>query len=235
MAIEMFEFTTTIVAIFATWSMLSALYGKANPLRSWAQTSYIGFTLGISLVAIWDFIYKQGIVPVMNGDWLMSLGLIGGVLMLSRLSKKYHAFARIPIAISVGTSLGLSLRSNVVSGFLAQIQAMMAPIIVDGGFMPSFYNLTTFVSSLLILTFFLYTAEVKGPLKVSSKLGEYCLYIGLGAIYAQNYMGRLGLLIGYFQTIMVPWKVPYTIGIGILVLAIVLILDRKGILEKYAN
>jgi len=97
-------------------------------------------------------------------------------------------------------------------------------------------NSTITISVVLMLSFFLYSTELKGPLRWSSKLGEYSLYIALGAVFAQTFMGRLGLLVGFMQSITEPaWKLPYTFGFLAIVLAGVLILDRYNLLEKYSD
>jgi biotin transporter BioY len=87
-----------------------------------------------------------------------------------------------------------------------------------------------------MLTFFLYSTEQTGILRHTAKAGEYALYIALGAVFAQTFMGRLGLFVGYMVSITDPaWKVPWTFGLFAVVLGGILIMDRYGILEKYAD
>jgi hypothetical protein len=87
-----------------------------------------------------------------------------------------------------------------------------------------------------MLSFFLYTVEQKGVLKWSARLGEYLMYVSFGAIFAQTFMGRLGLFVGYIQSITDPaWKIPYTLGFAVFVLAAIILMDRYGIIEKWAD
>jgi hypothetical protein len=165
-----------------------------------------------------------------------ALGILLGLLMILRLFPKYSYISRIPIAISLGANLAISLRTTIFTGFISQIQATIVPFWIPGNLYQSILNTTISISVVLMLSFFLYSTELKGPLKYTSKLGEYSLYVALGAVFAQTFMGRLGLLSGYMQSILDPaWKIPYTFGFLVIVFAGVLILDRYGLLEKYSD
>ena len=46
-------------------------------------------------------------------------------------------------------------------------------------------------------------------------------------------MGRLGLVIGFLQSYTIPdWKTPYLLASMALVLALIMYMDRAGLLEK---
>jgi len=225
-----------ILSIITTWAMYSQLTGKPNPFYSLAQATYVGLALALNFTVSFWFIWNNGIVPITQGRWFMGIGIILGAIMVLRVSKKYRPYSRIPLAIAIGTGLALSLRTQVFTGFVDQVRSLMYPLFIAGDLKTSLYNTTLTVNTILMLTFFLYTFEQKGALRTSARLGEYSLYIGLGAYFAQVFMGRLGLLVGYMQEITDPsWKVPYSLGIGVLMLAVILGLDRYKILEKVEN
>jgi len=234
--VEFYEFTYTLVAILASWSMYATLYGKPTPFRSWAESSFIGFTMGLNLVVTVNYVWRTGWEPVSRGNLMPAIGIVLGLLMILRLFPKYSYISRIPIAISLGTNLAISLRTTIFTGFINQIQATIVPFWVQGNLYQSLVNTTVSVSVILMLTFFLYSTELKGPLRYTSKAGEYVLYIALGAVFAQTFMGRLGLLSGFMQSILDPsWKIPYSVAAIVIVLAGTLILDRYGLLEKYSD
>lgn len=231
-----YDFVIFVLAIITTWSMYLQLYGKPNPFYSFAQATYMGAAFGLDLVVTLLFLYTAGFIPITQGDWYMGIGFILGFATLTRLSKRYAWVSRIPLAIAVGTGLGLGIRTTIFSGFLAQISSLIAPFGTPSDAVTSFYNVSIVLSTLFMLTFFLYTTERKGVVGVSSKIGEYALYIGLGAYFAQVFMGRAGLLVGYMQNITTPaWKTPYSIGIGVLLLATVMLMDKYGMLEKLSD
>lgn len=231
-----YDFMIFILAMIATWAMYLQLYGKSNPFYSIAQATYMGTSFGLDMVVSLLFIYNSGYIPITQGDWFMSLGLIFGIITVLRLTKKYAWLARVPLAISIGTGLGLMLRTQIFSGFLNQIESLILPLYVPGDVKASLYNTSIILATLFMLSFFLYTVRFTGTIRTSARIGEYALYVGLGAYFAQVFMGRLGLLVGYMQEITTPgWKAPYAIGIGILMLAIVIVMDRYGVLEKYSD
>jgi hypothetical protein len=234
--VEMYEYTYTVVAILATWSMYATLYGKPSIFRSWAENSYIGFTMGLNIVVTADYVYRTGLLPLADGRFFPAVGILLGLLMVLRLIPKYSYISRIPIAISIGANLGLSLRTRIFTAFISQISSTLVPLYVAGDMYQSLVNTTISVSVVLMLTFFLYSTEQTGILRYSAKAGEYALYIALGAVFAQTFMGRLGLFVGYMVSITDPaWKVPWTFGLAAVVLGGILIMDRYGILEKYAD
>lgn len=234
--VELYEYTYTLVAILASWSMYATLYGKPSPFRSWAENSFIGFTMGLNIVVTADYVWRTAVDPLSRGVWFPFLGILLGVLMVLRLFPRYSYISRLPIAISIGTNLGLSLRAQIFTGFINQIRATVVPLYVADDLYQSLVNTTISVSVVLMLTFFLYSTELVGPLRYSARAGEYILYIALGAVFAQTFMGRLGLLVGYMQSITEPaWKIPYTLTFAVIVLGGILILDRYGVLEKYSD
>jgi len=234
MIVSTYDFTVAIVAIFITWSLYTQFLGKPTPFRSLAENAYIGVGMGmVTVINIW-YMWTEGISPILRGEYWMLSAIILSIMMFSRITPKYNYIARVPLTIAVGTSLGLALRTQINSNFILQVKAMIIPLWVDGNLYQTISNLTNVIGGLLLITFFIYTTEQKGPLKHSSQLGEYVLYIGLGTLFAQTFMGRLSMFTGYMQQITDPqWKIPYTIGIALLVFAASIIMDRRGLLEKY--
>lgn len=234
MTVSFFDFTVAIVGIFCTWSLYTQFFAKPTPFRSFVSNAYIGIGMGmVTVINIW-FIYNNGILPMIRGEWWMVIGVVLAALMMSRVNRKYSYIARLPLAISVGTGLGLGLRTQITTSFIKQVLAMVVPPIVPGDIIQSIYNTTNLIAALCLITFFIYTRELKGPLSYTSRLGAAFLYIGLGTIFAQTFMGRLSMFTGYMQDIMTPeWKIPYALGIAAIIFVATLIMDRLGILEKY--
>ena len=234
MTVSLYEFTATIVGIFCTWGLYTQFFAKPTPFRSFASNAYIGIGMGmVTVINIW-FIYNNGILPMMRGEWWMAIGIALAALMISRINRKYSYLARLPIAITVGTGLGLGLRTQITTSFIYQVLAMVVPPIVPGDITQSIYNSTNIIVALCLIMFFVYTRELKGPLSHTTRLGAAFLYIGLGTIFAQTFMGRLSMFTGYMQQIMTPeWKIPYALGIAVIVFGATIVMDRYGLLDKY--
>jgi len=230
--IEMFEFTTIVVGIFISFCMFMTLYGKPNPLRSWAEFSYLACATAVSVVVALWYIYRTAILGIQGGDLILIASLILGAMMLFRMHPEYSYVSRIPLAFTVGVGLALSLRTIIFTDFLAQISGTIVGL-WTGIPLDFVYGATIAVSVITMLTFFLYTTEITGPLHWSARLGEYLLYIGFGAIFAQTFMGRLGLFVGYMGQCTTPtWKIPYTLVSAIVCLILAVIFDKTGLGEK---
>jgi len=229
---DIIEVSIVGVGAFLAICMFTTLYGKSNPLYALAEESYIGFGTGLTIVINLLFIYKTGILGIQAGDWILSLGIILGIMVLTRIIPKYSYIARVPIAIAIGAQFGLALRTTIFTGFLDQIRATIFPLLT-GDAMTLLNRWTIALSVIFMLSFFFYTTELKGPLRWSARIGEYAMYVAFGGIFAQTFMGRLSLFVGFMQNYTVPpWKIPYLLGSLIIVFAAVIILDRAKLLEK---
>ncbi|MBS7631812.1 hypothetical protein KEJ47_09665 [Candidatus Bathyarchaeota archaeon] len=229
---DLVEISITAVGAFISICMFTTLYGKSNPLYALAEESYIGFATGLTVVVNLLYIYRTGILGIQAGDTILIVGIILGIMILTRISKKYSYIARLPLAITIGAQFGLALRTTIFSGFIDQIKGTILPLF-NTDMQSMIYNWTIAISVILMLTFFLYTMELKGPLGLGASIGEYIMYICFGAIFAQTFMGRLGLFVGFMQNYTVPpWKIPYLLGSLIIVFGAVMILDKLKLLEK---
>jgi hypothetical protein len=65
--------------------------------------------------------------------------------------------------------------------------------------------LVIFIGSLSTITYFFFTKEQKGALKVTSQIGRYTMMIAFGSAFSNTVMGRLSLLIGRLQYLLGDW------------------------------
>jgi hypothetical protein len=229
---EFMSFAAVVVGIFISFAMYTTLYGRPNPLRSWAEFSYLGAGTGVSIVIGLTYIWNTAVLGIQAGDWILILSIILGLMMVLRVHPTYSYVSRLPLAFTVGTGLALSLRTQIFTSFIAQIRATIVKLWTNVP-LDFLYRVTIAVSVITILTFFLYTMELSGPLFWTSRVGEYLMYIGFGAIFAQTFMGRLGLFIGYMESLTTPtWKTPYTVGSALICLIAAILFERTGLGEK---
>jgi hypothetical protein len=229
---EFLEFAAVVMGIFISFCMYTTLYGKPNPLRSWAEFSYLGAGTGVSIVIGLTYIWNTAILGMQAGDWILIFSIILGLMMLLRVHPTYGYISRLPLAFTVGTGLALSLRTQIFTSFIRQINATIVQLWTNVP-LEFVYRVTIAVSVITILTFFLYTMELTGPLFWTSRVGEYLMYIGFGAIFAQTFMGRLGLFVGYMESLTTPtWKTPYTLASALICLIAAILFDRTGLGDK---
>jgi len=229
---DIIELSIVVVGAFLAMCMFSTLYGKSSPMYALAEESYLGFATGLTIVVNVLYLYNTGIVGIRAGDWVLSFGFLLGFMIVVRIFPKYSYISRIPIAITLGSGLGLGLRTTIFTGFLDQIRGTIIQLF-SGSAKTLLYQWTIAICVLFTLPFFLYTVELKGPLGWVAKIGEYLMYISFGASFAQTFMGRLGLFVGFMQYYTVPdWKIPILVLSMIIVLALIVALDKTNLLAR---
>lgn len=230
--VDIVELSIGYIGIFLAMMMYTALYGKGNPLYSIAEESYIGVGTGLTVVTNLQYIWRVGIEGVLAGDYILIIGIIIGVMMWARISPQYSYITRLPVSMTVGTGLALSLRTVIFTGFINQLRPTIQ-LLFTGTILEEIMKLIVIISIVTQMTFFLYTTEVKGIIAASAKIGEYFLYAGFGAIFAQTFMGRLGLFVGFIQSNTIPqWKTPILLAASAICLIAVIALDRLNLLER---
>ena len=67
------------------------------------------------------------------------------------------------------------------------------------------WGLITFIGVLTTLSYFFFSREQKGALKVSANIGIWFIMIGFGASFGNTVMARVSLLIGRVQFLLTDW------------------------------
>ena len=81
--VTIIDISITAVGAFLAMCMFSTLYGKGNPLYSFAEESYIGFATALTIIWNVNYIYQTGILNTLSGNWSIALSILLG-LMISR-------------------------------------------------------------------------------------------------------------------------------------------------------
>ena len=122
-------------AVFFTLGIYSILY-RENPWYRIAESVYLGVAVGYAVGQDLKYIRDQW-----GGQWSSSAGMmfafmvvmIVGILWYARFNKSYFYLYRWPLAIVVGTGIGMALKTVVFSQFLDQIVSQAnTPFFVAG-------------------------------------------------------------------------------------------------------
>lgn len=198
---------------------------KENPWFRFAESTYLGVAVAYSIGFNLDWLLSQWkTIWSLTGTKIMlfALALLIGLLFYFRFSKKYFYLYRIPLAIGVGTYIGLSLRTMVFAQFLDQIKATFIPL-AAGTPLDIFNNILIFVMIVSVLLYFYFTAEHTGPLKYTAKIARYTMMAGFGSAYGNTVMTRMTLFIGQARNLL---KHPPSFAtFGIIILGSLLIRD----------
>lgn len=210
------EFAVLFVGTWITFGLYASLAGVDNPFFAFSEHSYVGFGIGFTTYIAFFYIWSYAIRPMItewSNKWYMIFAIILGLMMWTRFHPKYAYISRIPIAISMGITLALSVRTLIFSHFTQQIKATILPLWVAGDPMRTFTNIMVVFFVVTIITFFFYSTEIRGPHKVSYTIGEYVLYASFGGLWAMTFMGRTGLFVGRMQDLVSPVSPYYPINL----------------------
>jgi len=208
------------VAVVATLGLYSMLYRENKFYRFWEHV-FVGLAAGWALVVLWTDVLKSswwykmtGEVPATGasgsmGYWMYAMLLPVGLMAYTVFSKKYNWLSRIPIGIILGLYSGQQF-SAWMTIYGPLISDSMKPVVPntlvffrpDKPIVGTVYgsealsNLIALITVLCVLTYFLFSFDVKGKLlQATSTTGRWLLMIGFGAIFGSTVMMRFTLLV----------------------------------------
>lgn len=191
------------VAAGLTLFMFSFLY-KDNPFFRFGEHLYVGISMGYTIVRIYyDVMVKSLYTPVIQeGKWWFLIAALLGLLILTRFIPKVSWLSRISFAVIVGFGSGVAIPRIISSNILQQVQGTLKPILNAGQSsfgMAQFNALLILVGVITVLVYFFFSIEHKGAIQVAARIGIYFLMINFGAGFGYTVMGRMSLLIGRFD------------------------------------
>ncbi|NLA59783.1 MAG: hypothetical protein GX863_01595 [Firmicutes bacterium] len=186
-----------------TFAIYSFLWKENRFFRAF-QNLYVGLAAGYSLVVAFNTLKRQAWVPLAeSGDVSVVVPIVFGILLFTRLSKKYGWIARYPMALLMGIGSALSMKA-IESDFVRQIQASI--ISWKGtGIGGTFNNLVLSLGTAFALVYFFFTFKPTKASQVTGRLGRWVLMLCFGAAFGSAVQGRLSLLISQMQFLLRDW------------------------------
>jgi hypothetical protein len=195
------------IAAVLTLCIFSFLY-KENPFYRFAEHLFVGISAGYGLAVYWNnAIVPNLYVPLFqHHQWWFILPGILGLMFFFRFNQKTGWLILIPMAFLMGTSSGMSLAPTFQTDILKQMQSALADAtnLKLGGW-GLVWGIVTFFGVITTLSYFFFSREQKGMLKVSANIGIWFIMIGFGASFGNTVMGRISLLIGRVQFLLTDW------------------------------
>jgi hypothetical protein len=224
-----------ILAAGLTLVMYSFLY-RDNPMFKVAENLYVGVTLGYSAVMMWRRVLCPEVyeplfsAPTSAAFWAelqyRAIPIILGILLMTRLSRKYGWLSRYAYAPLVGYGAGMGIAFSTHSYILKQLESAVAPFQEAGAKAVQFDPMThpflaanpwiaqaiaifgtvfILVGTVAVLWYFFFSVEHKRAGAGFSKLGILFLMVCFGASFGYTVMGRVSLLIGRVQFLLFDW------------------------------
>jgi len=194
------------IAAFLTLSALSFLY-KDNPFFRFAESLFAGVSLGYYVGITLDQTLVPNLMEPLVQDFgkhwdLLVPGLLGMMLYM-RYIPRIAWFSRYALAIYVTYYIGLDFTRRVGGEAMPQIARLIVPL--PG---PNPLAFIFVVGVLSVLVYFFFSRE-QGPVtRRISRLGIWFLMISFGAAFGFTVMGRVALLIGRLNFLILDWIYP---------------------------
>lgn len=191
-------------------AIFSFLY-KDNPFYKIAEHIFVGVANGYAVTFYWHNVLVPSLFDPLfrQGKLLYIIPFIVGALYFTRFIPRITWLVRIPIGIVIGYSTGASIPASIQADIIKQIQGtILTPENFQNwhsGSMGIVWQVILFLGVLCTLSYFYFSKEHQGVLKVTSRIGIIFIMIGFGAAFGYTVMARVSLLIGRLQFILGPW------------------------------
>jgi hypothetical protein len=206
------------VAAFLTLAIYSFLYAD-NPVYKFAEHLFVGASAGYSVITtLNEAVIPDLINPLFHPEkanlaaphYLTIIPGILGLMMFSRFFPKIDWLARWPMALVLGVASGMAIPASIQANLLKQMNGTMQPLVPISSeghvqFVAGFEHALLLVGVICVLSYFFFSLEHKGPLRVTSRMGVWFLMIAFGAGFGNTVMARISLLIGRVQFLLYDW------------------------------
>ncbi|MEW6686486.1 MAG: hypothetical protein AB1393_09835 [Candidatus Edwardsbacteria bacterium] len=198
------------ISALLSLAIFSFLY-KDNPFYKFAEHLFVGVANGYMVTFMWHRVLVPNLfIPLFrDGRLALIAAFVVGLLYLTRFISKISWLIRIPIAVTIGYYTGASIPASVQADIVKQIQGtILTPQNFSrwgAGSIGIIWSVILLVGVLCTLSYFFFSKEHKGPLKVSSYTGIIFIMVGFGAAFGYTVMARISLLIGRVQFLFTDW------------------------------
>ena len=193
------EFFGTSLAAFLTLAIYSFLY-KDNPFYKIAEHIFAGISAGYYVGLVWHSIIRQQLIlPLfLDGEYLLIIPGILGILMFSRFFPKIAWLSRLSLAFVIGNTAGIYLTQQIHGLVIPQVRSTFLAL-------STFSGIIMVIGVISTLIYFYFSKEHKGLLGFTAGVGIWFIMVAFGASFGYTVMARVSLLIGRAQFLMIDW------------------------------
>jgi len=171
---------------------------KENVFYRFAEHLFIGTGLAIAVITAIQTTNKIAITPLGHGKLIYIVPILLGFAMYLLLHPDYRWVSRYPMAMLVGSAIGLGMRGVLIPFILTQVIDTITPP-VGGNAMAWFNFVFIAIGTFCSVMYFLLTIEHKGAIKYPTRLGRWFIMLGLGAYFGNTILFRMSMLAGRAQ------------------------------------
>ncbi len=193
---------------FFTLAIYSFLY-KENPIYRLAEHLVVGISLGYGIAVTYSNVLKPRLIDPVNsgGHWILVIPGLMGFLYITRFFPRISWLSRYPIALLMGTSMGVAFPLTMKAAVLRQLESAIIPLYREGmSWDVVLGSVIMLLGTLAALIYFFFSKPHKGPFfGFGSRIGIWVIMLGFGATFGFTVMGRISLLIGRVQFLLSDW------------------------------
>ncbi|MBM3291310.1 hypothetical protein FJY84_01370 [Candidatus Bathyarchaeota archaeon] len=188
-----------LVAAVFVLSMLSLIFGE-NFFFKWGTRVVVGWAIVYSAILglYWtDFYAIKPILEKADYKWLIVIFF--GLLMYTRLSRRYAWISKYPISISMGIGFGMILPTWARAQILDQIRITIVELFSPVSTFDLIGRILVLVGLVTVITYFFFTKEHKGVLGSSAFIGRLFIMSSIAVIWAGDYLWAMSMLAGQLK------------------------------------
>lgn len=169
------------VPIILIMLIISFAFGD-NPLWRFAETIAIGAGLGNTVVYELGVVQRIGLNPLLDGNLILALPIIFGLLLYFRFWPKYDWISRYGFVWMIAGVLGVGVGAMFQGTIIPNVLETMKVI----GPTPeaTFWKILQLFIFITVASYFIFSRPHTGILGQSSKIGRVWMMIALGLGYA---------------------------------------------------
>jgi len=200
----------TWVAALLTLACFTFLY-KDNPFFRFAESLFAGVSLGYYIgITLGQTIMPNLITPLTHDfkqNWdLLVPGLLG-ILLYMRYVPKTGWVSRYALSIFVAYYIGVEFTRKIHGEVLPQLARAIVPLTKFDSH-TIFYSLVFALGVFSVLIYFFFSKEQDAVTRRIARVGIWFLMISFGAAFGFTVMGRVALLIGRLNFLILDWIYP---------------------------
>lgn len=197
------------IAALLTLFAFSFLY-RDNPFFRFAESLFAGVSLGYYIgIVLNQTLVPNLIVPLRtdfpaNWDLLVAGGI--GILLYMRYVPRIGWVSRYALAIYVAYYIGVEFTRRLHGEVLPQLSRTILPLWPWS--QATLVSLVFIVGVYSVLVYFFFSKEQNAVTRRIARMGIWFLMISFGAAFGFTVMGRIALLLGRLNFLLLDWLYP---------------------------
>jgi hypothetical protein len=197
------------ISALLTLFAFSFLY-KDNPFFRFAESLFAGVSLGYYVGIVLNQTLMPNMIVPLRTDFAQNWDLLGagvvGVLLFMRYVPRISWISRYALAIYVAYYIGLDFTRRLHGEVLPQLARTMLPLLPFSG--TALVSLVFIIGVYSVLVYFFFSKEQNAVTSRIARVGIWFLMVSFGAGFGFTVMGRIALLIGRLNFLILSWIYP---------------------------